>query len=247
MRGCPLSEQLPKCHCCAGQATRWRLPGSPAWGQGADFRTLDEALVLSIWEHDGVPDDAYGTCTEHFHHELDEKGNVVLSAAGRHYERLLIVENKPTRAQRVKARKTEFRLRVFRELGGECGECGEANPNLLRIQWPFRGRPDAAPAGPTERYSWLLDNPDVLRRHRLRCCSHLSSVSDRHREAAVAAYGSTCACGETEGLWVMPQAGTSTPRYPGGGKYGSRDKYRWLVQQGFPTGWVVVCPAHVTR
>jgi hypothetical protein len=78
----------------------------------------------------------------------------------------------------------------------------------------------------------------------LRCVSHKTSAisaSAPLRAEVVLAYGGECSCGSTEALWIMPDPGTEVPRYPGGRKMGSVDKYRWLRKNGFPSGWSVRC------
>ncbi len=241
MRGHPLP---PICHVCPGTATRWRLPGRPPWGVDTNLRELSERVAVGLWKHDGVPDEVYGTCDEHFESVLDDEGNIVLTAAGRHALRLAAKSRpKRTRAEAQREYRGRVRARLLELLGGKCEDCGEQDPLLLRVQWPDASRPeDMSGEGRVEWYRRLTEDERLRRRVTLRCVTHLTFPSSGYRDAVKEAYGGVCVgCGDAGALWVVPQLGTSVPKYPGGRKMGSKDKLRWLVRQGFPSGWELRC------
>lgn len=244
--------QLPECRFCGKQTTRWRLPNNPPWGltPEPEFARVHEDTALLLWEFDGAPDEAYGTCDEHFFSELDEQGNIVVSAAGRHHQRQLDRANGGlSRAERVRRRKVLARTKVIAALGGTC-PCGESDPGLLQIRWAFATRPvdeSGRTLSDLDWHLWLMDNPKQRVHCHLECVAHPVRLPDQHRDAAIQAYGGACGCGELENLRVVPNEGVSVPKYPGGRKMGSRDKYRWLVRQQFPAGWRVACLAHSVR
>lgn len=242
MRGHPLS---PQCRFCDEEATRWRLPDNPPWGLDPQFNPIEERIALALWRYDGPPDTAYGTCDEHFYHEFNAQGNLVLSAAGKH-ARKKTDKNQPTltKAEMDLRYRVGVRGALVNALGGECVDCGETDSVRLRVEWPDRTRPPGLEGLPAMKwYRALLADEELQRRAVLRCSNHPVPAASADRDAVIAAYGGACAgCGTESGLWVVPQQGTHPPRYPGGRKYGSTDKLRWLVRQGFPKGWELRCP-----
>lgn len=245
-----LIDLMPVCFACPDPATRWRLPGADKWGMDPlqNYKMLDEAEAYEIWETRGVPHDAYATCDTHFLYKPDSDGNAVLTLAGRREQQGNgAAASSPTRADRTKARKRELRQQVLHELGGKCRDCGEQDPALLRIVWPFPVRPLEA-SSPEQWYEWLLAEPGALGRCVCLCVRHPRMViTDETRaggiDAAVAAYGGKCGvCGTADGpLWVSAIT-VRAPRYPGGRKMSSRDKLRWLAANGYPPGFEVRCP-----
>lgn len=246
-RNTPLGKQIPLCSFCPDEvlATRWRLPDNPPWGLDANYDEVEEEWAYRIWEIDGAPADAYGTCDKHLYAKRNAAGDVELSARGRFVQKQQEAATpKPTRAQVRRNYRTGLRSQVIEKLGGQCSECDETSQQLLQIRFAFQTLPDSARGKSLEEWHrQLLAQPELLQLCTLRCLAHAGSSGTDQRAAVVAAYGGACAeCGVTEGLWVVPQDGTEVPRYPGGRKYGSRDKLRWLAQQGFPPGWELRCP-----
>lgn len=248
-RNTALPDQLPTCKWCPESAQRWRIDQNAHWGFRDDNgRPYAENDAYVIWYEQGAPPEAYGTCKEHFYHELDDQGNLVLSAAGRH--QLSQEERKQRRlprGARLRQQRERVRLQLLEALGAECAVCDERRPELLRVLTDLK-RPDGVQQG-AQWYQWLLDHPDLHQFCWLNCLMHSTTLSKTAgRAEAIAAYGGRCATEECtvveEFLWVVPLPGTSTPRYPGGKKYGSVDKYRWLAKHGFPPGWEVKCPWH---
>lgn len=240
-----LIDRLPTCFACELPATRWRLPRADKWGMDPlqNYKMLEEAEAYEIWEERGVPDDAYGTCDGHFLFKPGEEGNIVLTVAG---QRALAQEG--TRKKRTQTdRKHELRLELISKLGGKCevAECEEARPPYLQIYWT----PGVRPA----KYSgleWLrfLARDGSWTNCVLRCVRHpyvpTRQARSSPKDEVLDAYGAQCdTCGETdrEVLQIQPGPRTTAPRYPGGRKMGSRDKYRWLKSHGFPAGWFVRC------
>ena len=252
MRG-PLDIH-PVCRFCPDPATRWRLPGNPPWGLDAKHQEIQEQVALRLWALDGVPDNAYGTCDEHLEARLDDQGNLVLSARGKQ-ARARAERSKPklSRAEVSRRHRAFVRDQLLMALGGKCGECGEMDPVLLRAHWPHPRRPiETDGLNALQWYQWLLlpEHADKLNKMSLRCVSHAPSPTSRSalRDTVLQEYGEKCVrCGTTDRLWIVPRSGTTVPRYPSGKKYGSTDKYRWLIQQGFPSGWDLMCPEHALK
>lgn len=247
-----LTDQLPTCRFCESPATRWRLPGLPRWGEDASFQFYKEEDAYAHWEEVGAPDEAYGTCDEHFEATRDSEGNITLTAAGHHRLREAVKTelkkgNMRGAASARKELKKERRLEVIARLGGQCSECDEDDPAILRIHYGHLRPVDVR--SPTEWYLHLLEQPGALALASLRCPNHLRSTALSARDAAIEAYGGACVdCGATEGqLWVMVKPGTPALRWSNGHKMSSKEKYKRLAELGFPSGFEVRCATDALR
>jgi len=243
-----LSTDIPTCRWCPAPAVHWRREGNPPWGVvGENWEPLGEKQAYALWEETERPDDVYGTCDLHFHSKEGEDGQLTLTTLGQHLQNRKRQGGTAnlTRGDMLSLRKSRLRGEILRRLGGECEVCGFSTPDLLRICWAA-GAHRPVREGTAGWYRWLLEEPARLGSCKLLCCSCTLPKPEptSARAQVISHYGAACPCGEAELVWIVPAVGVSVPKYPNGKKYGSHDKIRWLIRNGFPEGWLVRCPAH---
>lgn len=228
------------CWICPEPATGMRLPTNPPFGISPDSgRPLTELQFLA-----NMPDHAVPTCIDHQRVRLVDGKPAPVRAK-------TTESGKQNYAQRRKAQRLLVRTELIALLGGECKQCRTTDAGLLCISvrtglWADLGIPDR-----TKRLEWLLQRPDHAL---LLCVDHIVTYSTltpstiTHRDLVHEAYGGKCrSCGSTDRLCVVPDPATPVLRWPGGRKYNSTQKCAWLVRNGYPAGWSLVCPSDLNR
>lgn len=245
----PVLKLHPNCRVCDKPSETVRQRYNPPWGLDAQFnpqKTVDEFLDAL---ETGEPFQVVGVCEAHLDFAETPDGEFIdtrkrpKSKSGGNW------------VARRREEHTEARSLLIAALGGKCRHCKTAaDPEEMRVRVPERTRHELGISTRAEWYRFLLARPALLQQAQLYCLScdlPTTSVDPDQRDArgrVIQAYGGHCAlCPRTTGLMVAARPGTPPLRWPNGDKYNSPAKVRHLINAGFPSGWAVVCPAHLAE
>jgi hypothetical protein len=237
----------PKCRVCGEISDTVRQQSNPPWGldeSGAPRETVE------AWLASGPdPEDAAGVCEEHLRWSRSGSGGWLAPRSSK--------KEQSNWMKRSRERAVEARTALIRALGEKCHGCEGVFPyEEMRVRVPDRSRLDFGIQTRAEWYAFVVRHEHLLADATLLCmtCGPSAPSTAPHRvgvrEQVLGAYGGRCwesGCSQTEGLLIGAKHGTPPLKWPNGNKYTSEQKLKWLVQNGFPTGYLLACPPHLHR